>query len=1041
MARDKQYSVFTRSESVHAFQFHRSALFSSLLKGVGFVAASLAAAVTSTNAWSEEAAATNASPAERKQIEEVVVTAERKEASISDTSISITAFTGQMLEDLGIRNQEDLQNMIPAAVIQPYDMAIRGIGRNFRNLGGDPGIATYLNSVYSEDFGIASTEGGLFDIERIEVLRGPQGTLYGRNAIGGAVNFISKRPTDEFEGQARVITGTDGLQEEYGFLSGPMIPGVLDARATGSKRVRDGYVDDLSGNQNPDNYGDENYALSLLFTPNDDFSWYVRGNDRSYRRRMGGADAAGIVNFTQPGNYGNVGQRDTSTYIFAMRGVDPAVSCATAADPSGLFTRTAPVSSPGVRGGLGCTIPGQQTFQFTNPTTGAIVNAQRVVAGVDGGSGGVGTNGLTADNVPNFAYGANPALQRMLGLSHLSGGDLKTDTSGLQNEGFDQHAGTSEMSYKINDQLTLKYIFGYSSFFYDRNTDTDLTSSSVLDQQFYVSQEANFTSHELQAFWDPSDKLSITSGLFYYTGTITQRGNFWDSLCKLNQPCDSKYANPAFGTMAAPVPYAAISPLLGFMDGLPQMQLLSAKYFGQRFNAGAPPTPGLFAGFNCLPGLFATKTSAYCFGSWQGSENTHVTHENPFVPASVLQYQTHTERTSYAAYTQGVYTFNEHWALTLGARWARDMLDGEENDWYYNEDNIVALGFPGANPDAASGACAPTCGSSLAAVNQAFGYLGASGQVLNPNRLLVAGVPDSIDLWRALNRKDDDITWRINLDFTPTDRDLIYLSATKGSRAGGFNLVFFSANASYKTESLISYELGYKGTMRDGTLQLNSAIYYYDYKNVETFGTGPSAFNPQSTSTSVFSVPSAAIIGWDTDIDWLITDRLTLGANWSYTHSEYTDHFNVDDPNNPARPPSLFNPQAAPIDLNGKQMLQVPEMKGGMYLQYTYPLPGDRGTLTGLVNWSWIDKVYFSAFEANLDAAPSYDRTDLRLTWNSAGGAWLIAGFVNNVFNDIGIRQVDHYGSTEDVGFIRNGATTDPRTAGLEVSFKFGALK
>jgi outer membrane receptor protein involved in Fe transport len=489
------------------------------------------------------------------------------------------------------------------------------------------------------------------------------------------------------------------------------------------------------------------------------------------------------------------------------------------------------------------------------------------------------------------------------------------------------------------------------------------------------------------------------------------------------------------------------------MDGLPQLGLLSAKYFEQRFLKGAPATPGLFAGFNCLPGGitadnpagFNTPKSAYCFGSWQGSQDNHVTHQNPFVSASNFQYQTHTERTSYAAYTQGVYTFNEHWALTLGARWARDMLDGEENDWYYNEDAIVPLGF-----DQATGGA-----SSLAGINAAFGYLCGpgspvpacqngtipAGTILNPQRLLVAGVPNSTDLWRALDRKDDDITWRINLDFTPTDRDLIYLSATKGSRAGGFNLVFFSANASYKTESLISYELGYKGTMRDGTLQLNSAVYLYDYKHVETFGTGPSAFNPQSTSTSVFSVPSARIIGWDTDLDWLITDRLTLGANWSYTHSEYTDHFLIDDPNNPARPPSLFDPQAAPIDLNGKQMLQVPEMKGGVYAQYTYPLSGDRGTLSGLVNWSWIDKVYFSAFESNLDAAPSYQRIDLRLTWNSASGAWMIAGFVNNAFDEIGIRQVDHYGSTEAVDFIRNGATTDPRTMGVEVNFRFGALK
>ena len=298
----------------------------------------------------------------------------------------------------------------------------------------------------------------------------------------------------------------------------------------------------------------------------------------------------------------------------------------------------------------------------------------------------------------------------------------------------------------------------------------------------------------------------------------------------------------------------------------------------------------------------------------------------------------------------------------------------------------------------------------------------------------------SIGLWRAEQRKDDDITWRVNIDFTPTDNDLIYLSATKGSRAGGFNLVFFSAERTFKTESLISYELGYKGTLRDGTMQLNSAVYYYDYKNVETFGTGPSAFNPANTSTSVFSVPSAMIIGWDTDMDWLITDNLTLGANFSYTHSEYTDNFTVNDPNDPNRPPSLFDPLNIPIDLNGKQMLQVPEMKGGVYAQYTWPM-ADRGQITFLANWSWIDKVYFSAFESQEDAAPEYQRTDVRATWISPSTAWTVAAFADNVFDEIGLRQVDHYGSNEDVNFRRSGSNTIPQQLGISVDYKFGALK
>ncbi len=980
------------------------------------------------SASAEEAAAPEAK-ADRRQIEEVVVTAERKEASISDTSISITAFTGQMLEDFGIRNAEDLQNMIPAAVIQPYDMAIRGIGRNFRNLGGDPGIATYANSVYSEDFGIASSEGGLFDIERVEVLRGPQGTLYGRNAIGGAVNFINKKPTDEFEGEAKVITGSDGLQEEYGMLSGPIIGGILDARLTGVKRVRDGAIKDLSGNQDPDNFGDENYSLALQWTPSDDITWLIRGNERSLRRRMGGADAAGIITFSENGD-DHKNARDTSTYAFGFRAVDPSLPC-----PS-QFARTAVVAAPGVRGGVGCMAPGIATHTFTNPTDGSLVTAQYAVPGVDSAKG-TGTS-----NHPNYAYGADPSKLKVLGFDNLKGGDLTTDTNGLQNEGFDQQAGTSDISWQVNDKVTLKYIFGYSSFFYDRNTDVDLTSSTLFDNQFYVSQEAEYVSHELQAFTDFSDNFSLTSGLFYYDSKITQRGDFYDSLCVVNQPCSSRYANPAFGTAAAPVPYGAIDPGLAFLDAIPQQQLFSAKQFGL-ISVNGGQAPG-----NCIPGLFEVATSNYCYGAWQGNTKSHVAHQNPFVSATDLQYQTRSERNSYAAYTQGVYTFNEHFALTLGARWARDQLTGEENLGWYAEDQIATLGFnaaagtpcttPGVGSCTAGGTV--TTASSLAAVNQAFGYLAADGTILNPQRLLPVGVPVSVSAWRREERKDDDITWRANLDWTPTDNDLIYISATKGSRAGGFNLVFFSANRAFKTESLISYELGYKGTLRDGTMQLNSAVYLYDYKNVETFGTGPSLFNPANTSTSVFSVPSAQIVGWDTDLDWLITDNITLGANFSYTHSEYTDHFTVNDPNDPSRPPSLFDPLNIPIDLDGKQMLQVPEMKGGIYAQYTWQM-ADRGQITFLANWSWIDQVYFSAFESKEDAAPSYQRTDLRATWISPSSAWTVAAFADNVFDEIGLRQVDHYGSTEDVNFRRSGSNTIPQQLGISVDFKFGALK
>ncbi|MDE0419951.1 MAG: TonB-dependent receptor plug domain-containing protein [Gammaproteobacteria bacterium] len=139
----------------------------------------------------------------QRAIEEVVVTAEKRESTVSDTSISITALDENAIEELGIQSPDELVNFIPATTRDPYDIRIRGVGRNFRALGGDPGVATYYNGIYSEDFGIASTENALYDVQRVEVLRGPQGTLYGRNSIGGALNYITREPTFDWSGELR----------------------------------------------------------------------------------------------------------------------------------------------------------------------------------------------------------------------------------------------------------------------------------------------------------------------------------------------------------------------------------------------------------------------------------------------------------------------------------------------------------------------------------------------------------------------------------------------------------------------------------------------------------------------------------------------------------------------------------------------------------------------------------------------------------------------------------------------------------------------
>jgi iron complex outermembrane receptor protein len=182
------------------------------------------------------------------------------------------------------------------------------------------------------------------------------------------------------------------------------------------------------------------------------------------------------------------------------------------------------------------------------------------------------------------------------------------------------------------------------------------------------------------------------------------------------------------------------------------------------------------------------------------------------------------------------------------------------------------------------------------------------------------------------------------------------------------------------------------------------------------------------------------MIGIDADATWLATDNITLGAHISYTHSEYTSDFEVIDPNDPHQPQSLFDANSNLINLNGNQMIRIPEWKGGAWGMYSWPL-GDMGKLEFLANWSYIDQVYFSVFEREDQSAPSYQRVDFRATWRSNDEQWMVAAFVNNVLDEIGLRQIEQYGATEAVNFRRSGAPSDPRLYGMEVRYKFGAAR
>src|SRR6202165_1460770 len=193
----------------------------------GFILAALAACVSPALMQTVGAQQAGASSG---GLEEVIVTAQRREQNEQEIGISLSAVTGADLTNLGVVNATDIAKSMPAVVLtQPngpssFSLAIRGVVQNdFADHQESP-AAIYVDDVYvSQMIGLAFST---FDIDRVEVLRGPQGTLFGRNATGGLANFVTRRPTDTTGGYVNVSFGERNLTRVEGAVNGALMDGI-----------------------------------------------------------------------------------------------------------------------------------------------------------------------------------------------------------------------------------------------------------------------------------------------------------------------------------------------------------------------------------------------------------------------------------------------------------------------------------------------------------------------------------------------------------------------------------------------------------------------------------------------------------------------------------------------------------------------------------------------------------------------------------------------------------------------------------------------
>ncbi|MBC6982593.1 TonB-dependent receptor [Caulobacter sp. 17J80-11] len=235
------------------------------------------------------------------QLEEIVVTAQKREQRLQDVPITVNAFNAEAIEALGAQQMGDLQAFTPGlsvddnSVTQPK-FAIRGIATDDFGIGTEPSAAVFIDGVYS-----ARTGGALIffdDLERVEVLKGPQGTLFGRNAAAGAISITTRKPSYEFEGDLQARIGNYGKTQLTGMINVPLSDTVA-LRVNGLYNKRDGWLKDAATGEDLDREGNWSGRAALRWRPTDStdiqLSWDHDDTDKD------GPAAVGIGPFAMSG--------------------------------------------------------------------------------------------------------------------------------------------------------------------------------------------------------------------------------------------------------------------------------------------------------------------------------------------------------------------------------------------------------------------------------------------------------------------------------------------------------------------------------------------------------------------------------------------------------------------------------------------------------------------------------------------------------------------------------------------------------------------
>ncbi len=862
-----------------------------------------------------------AAPAFAQDAGEIVVTAQKREQSINTVGLTIQAATEDTLAERGIKEVSDLGKLVPGFIATQSTFAtpvytLRGIGLYDSTIGAAPAVAIYTDEV-SRNYPIMSDALNL-DIQRVEVLKGPQGTLFGQSSTGGAINYVVAKPTDSFE------AGFDASYERFnraelsGFLSGPLSD-TLRARLA-VKGVSGGAWQYNVSKASPTAANEENGddrrimgRLSLEWTPS------------STIKILGTLTGARDRSDTQAPHYEGSFYNIYSAAALATANANPAT-----ANPYGyvddqLYNQ---LTTPGNPGYL-------STFLAFQNTAVTRMN---------------GTNVTNAFPQPWAQFGWAQSARFVLGTPIVRNARAGSWSPGFLRGNRDSYwQGTLRADVDLTDSIKLTSITSFAKKKVDHTIELDGTAS---------------TSYDILSFGDVK--------------AFNQELRISGKTDRLNWILGGNYDNVKTNDDNAYLLYS-------FLGADP----LS---FLQPFGLNIGPVQGTYNDFS-------NKLETYAvFGNLEYEIVDNLT------ISGGIRYTKNKLSASYAYYEPALddptlkYTPPSNFGV---------------NQIFTFVCNVAGAGVAvPPRPDL----CVINPGQSFIAGDGRPGYP-ASTPIIDP--LLV-------------NLTEDNVSWRIGLNYKLSNGGLIYATASQGYKAGVFSNIGASVISQYvpaTQEKLLAYEAGIKMPLADGRLRLNASAFYYDYGDKQV--RAKILDGTWGLLERLVNIPKSEVYGVEAELFAQPVEGLTFAASATYMKSKVTQTFTQ--LITPTGNFDVFNNMGFTGEFKGSELPYTPNFMANADIQYEWEMGNLKPFIGGTIVHQGKSNATFenAILRADYFDIPSFETVDLRAGVYGNDGRWTLSVYGRNVFNKYYITSPTYYGDA------RWSMAAKPAIYGVAFKFRY----